>query len=96
MGRPKGTIKTGGRVVGSKNHATSEFKDAVNKLLSYSTPKMVNWLDSIAQTDPSKALEHVYKFAQFGYPLLSRTEMKHEGELTLNQILANIDDPDRR
>lgn len=61
-----------GRRKGVQNKATIEFKEAVNNLISFSTPKMVNWLEVVAAEDPNKALDHVYKFAQFGYPLLSR------------------------
>lgn len=75
MPAPKGNKyavggKGGGRPKGSANQATIEFKDAVNKLIDYATPQMVSWLSEIE--DPSKRLDHIYKFAQFGYPLLSR------------------------
>ena len=89
---PKG-LKVGGRTAGTPNKATVEFKEAVNNLINFATPHMVNWLEQIATDDPNKALDHVYKFAQFGYPLLSRAEMKHEGEITINQLLADMDDP---
>lgn len=67
-GNPKG------KKAGQQNKATLEFKEAVNKLIDYATPQMVEWLELVAQEDPSKALDHIYKFAQFGYPLLARTE----------------------
>lgn len=91
---PKGK-KVGGRTAGTPNKVTVEFKDAVNKLIDFATPQMVDWLTIIAKEDPNKALDHVYKFAQFGYPLLSRAEMKHEGGITLNQLLADMDEPDK-
>lgn len=58
----------------SPNKITVEFKEAVNNLINFSTPQMVDWLTLVAAEDPNKALDHVYKFAQFGYPLLARTE----------------------
>lgn len=71
-----------GRPKGTPNKSTIEFKEAVNNLINSATPEMVKWLEHVAEEDPSKALEHVYKFAQFGYPLLSRSEgkqdLKHE------------------
>lgn len=71
-GRPKGVL----------DKATGEFKEAVNNLINFATPKMVEWLEKVAEDDPAKALDHVYKFAQFGYPVLSRSvgtqDIKHE------------------
>lgn len=69
-GRPKGTA----------NKSTLEFKEAVNKLIDFATPQMVGWLDAIARDDPNKALDHVYKFAQFGFPLLSRADSTVTGK----------------
>lgn len=64
-----------GKTKGVHNKVTLEFKEAVNNLINFATPQMVDWLGQIAQESPDKALDHVYKFAQFGYPLLARTEM---------------------
>lgn len=80
MGMPKG--KSGnpnGRPKGAKGRATIEFKEAVNNLISYATPEMVGWLKTIAIDSPDKALDHLYKFAQFGHPLLARSELTGEG-----------------
>ncbi len=78
-----------GRKAGKPNRATLEFKEAVNNLINFATPQMVDWLTLVAAEDPNKALEHVYKFAQFGYPLLARTESKtvmlDGGDLTKEQ-----------
>lgn len=63
-----------GRPKGLPNKATVEFKEAVNNLIAFATPQMVDWLELVAVEDPNKALDHVYKFAQFGYPLLARSE----------------------
>lgn len=94
---PKGKSNNpNGRPKGIENKATLEFKEAVNKLIDFATPQMVGWLDTIAQDDPNKALDHVYKFAQFGFPLLSRAELKHEGEITLSQMIADLHDEDHQ
>ena len=68
-----------GRPKGVQNKATVEFKEAVTNMISYATPQMVKWLEKIAKKNPEKALEMVYKFAQFGYPLLARTEKTGPG-----------------
>jgi len=72
-GRPKPV--GAGRASGTQNKATIEFKEAVNNLISFATPQMVEWLGTVASEDPNKALDHVFKFAQFGYPLLARTTL---------------------
>lgn len=64
-----------GRPKGVPNKSTTEFKQAVNDLISHATPHMIEWLGEIAAKDPDKAMDVVYKFAQFGYPLLARTDM---------------------
>lgn len=80
MGQRKGqTGNPHGRPKGLQNKATLEFKEAVKNLIEFATPEMVDWLKAIAKEDPSKALEHVYKFAQFGHPLLARSELVGEG-----------------
>ena len=73
-GKPKGTL----------NRATIDFKLGVNKLIEYATPQMTEWLMDIP--DPAKRLEMIYKFAQFGYPLLARTEMvgKDGGDIKIS------------
>lgn len=74
MARKGHTNNPNGRVKGVPNKTTKEFKQACTNLIDYATPRMVDWLDKIAQDDPDKALKHVYNFAQFGYPLLSRRD----------------------
>lgn len=73
-GAPKGNKFSKGRPKGKPNAATVEFKEAVKHLIEYATPQMTEWLSVVAQEDPSRALEHIFKFAQFGYPLLARSE----------------------
>lgn len=76
MAAPKGhNGQGGGRPPGSSNKVTLEFKEAVNNLINFATPRMVSWLGDIAAEDPNKALDHVFKFAQFGYPLIARSEL---------------------
>lgn len=74
-GAKKGEVRNPKGRGASQNKATVEFKEAVNRLIDYATPQMVDWLKDVADEDPNKALDHVYKFAQFGYPLLARAEL---------------------
>ena len=82
-----------GKPKGTQNRTTVEFKSAVKHLIDFATPQMVGWLEKIAQESPEKALEMVYKFAQFGYPLLARSEIKHEGDQKLIlQVVTGLPD----
>lgn len=90
MPAPKGNKFATGRPKGKQNAITIEFKEAVNNLIDFATPQMVDWLAEIE--DPSKRLDHIYKFAQFGYPLLSRAEqnVNHKGQI--NIVAGRYDD----
>lgn len=94
--QPGQTNNKAGRPPGTLNKTTIEFKQAINNLIEYATPEMTQWLKCVAFSDPYKALEMVYKFAQFGYPLLARTEVKAEVENKgPPQVLIGIyDQPD--
>lgn len=96
MAFEKGRPKTGGKKAGTQNKATMEFKEAVNNLIEYATPQMIVWLGQIAENDPNKALDHVFKFAQFGYPLLSRTALTNPegGALEVKILTGLADAPD--
>lgn len=83
-----------GRPKGIPNKTTVEFKEHLNKLLEESAPKMLEWLDEVAKESPKDAFDILSKFAEYIHPKLSRQELKHEGEVTLNKILAKLDDPD--
>ena len=66
-----------GKPKGAENKTTVEFKDAVNKLLTYAAPKVVEWLDSVAKESPEKALTILEKYAEYVAPKQSRVE--HSG-----------------
>lgn len=93
MAFEKGKKKTGGKKAGTPNKSTIEFKEAVNNLIQFATPQMVTWLGRIAEEDPNKALDHVFKFAQFGYPLLSRTALTNpDGDALEIKIVTGLAD----
>lgn len=68
--------KTGGRTKGTPNKATQQFKEALNELLEHAAPKMVDWLDRIAEDDPAKAMDIMSKYIEFVYPKLARQDMQ--------------------
>ena len=78
VGRPKGAL----------NHDTKQFKQAINNLLEYAAPQMVEWLNTIAQDNPSKALDHIQGFAEFIYPKLSRAENTNTNTSILQLVLG--------
>ena len=79
-GRLKGTPKTGGRVAGKPNKATTEFRETVSKLLSDNAANVALWLAQVAdghgdvKADPAKALDMLAKLAEYAAPKLNRTE----------------------
>ena len=74
--------KTGGRIAGTPNKVTSEFRETVRKLLEANTENIGVWLDSVAEgeaehgraPDPARALDIVAKLAEFAVPKLARAE----------------------
>ena len=88
-GNPKGRSK------GAVNKSTTEFKDALNRLLEDSAPKMTQWLEDIAQDDPTKAFDILSKFAEYIHPKLSRSDVNLDATVkTVSDKLADMDEPD--
>ncbi len=67
-----------GRPKGIPNKVTTEFKEGLNKLFEYATPRMVEWLEQI--DDPERRFDILSKFANYLYPKLSSTDMNHGGQ----------------
>jgi len=76
--------KTGGRVAGTPNKATTEFRQTVTALLEKNAANVDLWLQKVAEgegevkPDPGKALDLLAKLAEFAAPKLNRTE--HTGK----------------
>lgn len=68
-----------GRVKGSVNRTTKEFKQHLNNLLETAAPDMVQWLKEIE--DPRERFQVLKDFAEYIHPKLSRSESK----ITLNE-----------
>ena len=77
-------VKTGGRVAGTPNKVTREFRETVQKLLDDNRDNVGVWLTQVAnghgdvKPAPEKALDLLAKLAEFAAPKQSRTE--HVGE----------------
>lgn len=77
--------KTGGRVAGTPNKVTKEFRATVQALLDSNTANVSLWLQKVAdgdgdvRPDPGKALDLLAKLAEFAAPKLARTEVTGEG-----------------
>lgn len=67
--------KTGGRVKGIPNKATSAAREAIASFVESNTPKLQDWLDKIARKDPEKAFNMVLALIEFHVPKLQRQEV---------------------
>ena len=80
---PKG-FKVGGRVAGTPNKATKEFRDTVTKVWELNAENVAIWLSQVADgngdsaPDPAKAIDLLTKLAEYAAPKLARTE--HSGD----------------
>jgi hypothetical protein len=90
--RPKRVPNPRGRVKGSQNKATIEFKTALNQLLESSTPEMIGWLERVAKDDPAKALDLIGKLAEYVYPKLARSEFVGDKSAPINHVISWMDD----
>lgn len=82
-----------GRGKGVPTKKTARFKDALNELLESQADEMVKWLAEIE--DPKDRFNVLKDFAEYIHPKLARSEIKHEGEISIGKLLAEIDEPDK-
>jgi len=94
--------KTGGRVAGTPNKATKEFRETITKLLDDNAENVGTWITQVAEghgenkADPAKALDLLAKLAEFAAPKLGRVEHVGEGGgPVLNEIVIKVVDADR-
>ena len=73
--------KTGGRVAGTPNKATKQFRETIQQLLDNNSENVELWLTKVAagdednKPDPKGALDMLAKLAEFAAPKLARTEV---------------------
>ena len=96
--RPKPPAAGKGRVKGTPNKVTTEFRETVTRLLESNAENMGRWLTLVAEgdgtdnpygkPDPAKALDLLAKLAEFAAPKLARTEHTGEGGGPVQQNLT--------
>lgn len=92
-GRIKGIEKSGGREAGTPNKTTVEIKQAFKELVEGNLDKISAWMERVAVKEPDKALEFMFKFAQFTVPLLNRTTIDGDAsKTTINVTIKKKDD----
>ncbi len=65
---------------GIPNKTNREIREAFQKLINDSLPKIQIWLDKVGEDNPEKALMLIAKYAEFVLPKLSKTEMQMEDD----------------
>ena len=68
-----------GRPKGALNKSTKDVREAFGELMKHAVPKMGDWLDRVAATDPGKALQLTMMAAEYHIPKLARTEHVGDG-----------------
>lgn len=93
-GSTPGHIKAGGRVLGTPNKGTVEFRATVTALLSDNAANVAVWLREVAtghgtiKADPARALDLLAKLAEYAAPKLNRTEVV--GSLTIKTLAQEL------
>tara|TARA_R110000772_G_scaffold175521_1_gene287255 strand:+ start:239 stop:583 length:345 start_codon:yes stop_codon:yes gene_type:complete len=64
-----------GRPVGSKNKATTQIREAYQRLTEDNLENMSLWLADIAADNPKEAMEMMIKLSEYVIPKMARTEV---------------------
>lgn len=67
--------KTGGRVAGVANKATTEARIAIKSFVEGNVERLNGWLDRIAETDPDAAFKAYMSVLEYNIPKLARSEV---------------------
>lgn len=75
--------KTGGRVAGVANKATSQAREAISAFVDGNAYRLEGWLDQIAEKDPKQAFDCFQSVIEYHIPKLARTEgtVNHGGKI---------------
>lgn len=88
--------KTGGRVAGVANKATSQARGAIAAFVDGNADRLSGWLDEIYQKDgPKDAFNAMTSLLEYHVPKLARNEMTGAGgkDLIPNEININLRRP---
>lgn len=86
--------KHGGRVKGTPNKVTQEFRETVRKLLEDNAANVAIWLEKVAEENPAKALDLLTGLAEYAAPKLARTEHVGDGGGPLSVNIVRFTDAD--
>ena len=78
-GKPKGSQKSGGRVAGTPNRATTQAREAIAKFVDGNAHRLEGWLDKVAQENPEKAFQLFQSVVEYHVPKLARSEQQITG-----------------
>ena|ERR1700761_2393305 len=84
--RPKGTPKTGGRVAGTPNKVTSDFRATVTRLLERNDANVDRWLSEVGDGKQAVNKDGEALFGEYGEPIM---EMKPNPAKALD-ILSSL------
>lgn len=85
--------KTGGRKKGTPNKSTEIAREAIGKLVEENVVKFSGWIDEIYnEKGAESAMNAVTGLIEYHVPKLTRSELKHEGEVTISSLLAGLDE----
>ena len=68
-------FKTGGRVPGTPNKATSDARQAISLFVNNNAHRLTEWLDRVSEENPAKAFELFQSVVEYHIPKLARTEL---------------------
>ena len=77
-GRKKGTVKTGGRKVGSPNKTTKEFRELFVAIMNGQIEHIAEALEAVKKESPAKYLDALAKLFQYTMP--KQLDVKSDGE----------------
>ncbi len=75
MAKPKGSVKSGGRVAGVPNKVTAQAREAIAMFVDANAHRLTEWLDRIAIDSPKDAFNCFQSVIEYHIPKLARTEM---------------------